>query len=127
LPLLELRAFDVPQGNAVKGPLLRLKEPHTNATGRDEPGGLIVHADSVARAELRPVDPRVAIREAAAALDSGLLMPETGQLRMTADYRFESFSRRGCSISRAAIGRTEWKDETGRTLNEIQISLASAS
>jgi hypothetical protein len=128
LPLLDLRAFDVPEADALKGPALRLQGPDTNAMGRDEPGGFVVHADSVGRVDHVPSIHPWLLEKRQQLLTQGVLVPDHGQLRMTADHRFESPSTAaGVLLGRAANGRIEWKDETGRTLKEIQASVASAT
>lgn len=127
LPLLDLRAFDVLEVDALKGPVLRLQGPDTNARGRDDPGGFIVLANSVGRADHVPSIHPWLLDKRHQLLDQGVLVPEDGVLRLTTDYRFDSPSTAaGVLLGRAANGRTEWKDASGRTLKEIQTSEASA-
>ena len=53
--------------------------------------------------------------------DDGILSPEGRVYRLTQDYVFKSPSTAaGVLLARSANGRTEWHDETGRTLKELQ-------
>jgi hypothetical protein len=127
LPLLDIRAFDVPKVDSLTGPVLRLHGPDTHASGRDEPGGFIVLAGSVARVEHVPSIHAYLLEKRQQLLNQGVLVAENGTLRLTTDYRFDSPSTAaGVLLGRAANGRTEWKDAKGRTLKEIQTVASSA-
>jgi hypothetical protein len=53
----------------------------------------------------------------------GLLIEDGDRLRLTDSYTFSSPSAAASVLlARPANGRTEWKDEAGRTLKEIQNS-----
>jgi Domain of unknown function (DUF4357) len=127
LPLLDVRAFDIPRAETLTGPMLRLQGPDTIATGRDEPGGFIVLAGSVGRAEHVPSIHAWLLEKRQQLLNQGVLANEGDTVRVTTDYRFDSPSTAaGVLLGRAANGRTEWKDAKGRTLKELQ-ALASAA
>jgi hypothetical protein len=125
LPLLDVRAFDVPKVDTSSGPLLRLQGPDTDASGRDEPGGFVVLGGSLGRVEHVPSIHAWLLERRQQLLDQGVLVAENGVLRVTTDFRFESPSAAaGVLLGRAANGRTEWKDAEGRTLKELQTSAA---
>jgi hypothetical protein len=128
LPLLDVRAFDIPKVEVLEGPVLRLQGPDTSASGRDEPGGFIVLAGSIGRAEhVASIHPWLLERRNQL-LNQGVLVPDNGVLRVSTDYRFDSPSTAaGVLLGRAANGRTEWKDAKGRTLKELQTSASSPS
>jgi predicted GIY-YIG superfamily endonuclease len=126
LPLLDVRAFDVPRTESASGPVLRLEGPDAKATGRDDPSGFIVLAGSVGRLATVPSIHSWLLDKREQLLKQGVLVPDNGVLRMASDYRFESPSAAaGVLLGRAANGRTEWKDAQGRTLKAIQAAAAS--
>lgn len=54
-------------------------------------------------------------------MQQGVLVPDAEGYKMAQDYTFNSPSTAaGVLLGRAANGRTEWKDDQGRTLKEIQ-------
>jgi hypothetical protein len=125
VPLLDVRAFDVP--TRADGPLLRLQGPDTNATGRDEASGFVVLEGSIGRLEHVPSIHAWLLERRQQLLSQGVLIPEGGILRLTTNYRFDSPSTAaGVLLGRAANGRTEWKDANGKTLKEIQAAFAGA-
>lgn len=121
-PLLGIDAFDLGEPDSKsEGTQLFLKGPDATGVGEDRPDGFVVFAGSLART--RTVDsysPRtIEIRESLA--EDGVLVEEGEHLRFTQDYVFGSPSlAASVLLGRNANGRTEWKDETGRTLKELQ-------
>jgi hypothetical protein len=125
LPLLDIRAFDVPVTSTKKAPLLRLTGPDTTAQGRDEPGGFLVLAGSTGRVETVPSIHPFLVERRQQLLNQGVLVPRDGVLQLSTDYQFDSPSTAaGVLLGRAANGRTEWKDAQGRTLKELQLAAA---
>lgn len=120
-PLLDVREFDVPVVEPSDETLLTLTGPDTSAQGRDEPSGFLVLEGATGRADPVPSIHSYLLDKRQQLLDQGVLMPENGRLRLTANYRFDSPSMAAAVfLGRAANGRTEWKDAAGRTLKQLQ-------
>jgi hypothetical protein len=56
-------------------------------------------------------------------MERGILVADTDTVKLSQDYTFDSPSAAaGVLLGRNVNGRTEWKDEEGRTLKQIQTS-----
>jgi Domain of unknown function (DUF4357) len=120
-PVIGLRAFERPESAEPDTEHLSLSGPGTSGQGRESSDGFVVLQGSVARVETVPsihsylAELREALRQ------EGVLESTAEGLRFTRDYVFNSPSTAaGVLLGRAANGRTEWKDGTGRTLKELQ-------
>jgi len=93
----------------------------TLAYGQETPEGFVVFSGSRGRREtVGSLFPRM-VNLRRELLDTGVLVESPEGLILTQDYRFVSPSTAaGILMGRSANGRTEWKDETGRTLKTIQ-------
>jgi hypothetical protein len=120
-PVLGVDAFEIAQAKPGGAALLHLSGKHAEGRGRDEPEGFIVFEGATARADEVDSIHATYTTLRAELLDSGVLRPEGGALRLTQDYRFNSPSAAAAALlGRSANGRLEWKDASGRTLKEIQ-------
>src|SRR5262249_20267887 len=91
--------------------------------GYDAPEGFVVLAESQAAKESVPSIPPYVTDQRNGLMSRGLLVPNGDALVLTQDYTFDSPSAAaGVLLGRSANGRTEWKDENGRTLKDIQTS-----
>lgn len=98
------------------------------AKGRESAQGFIVEAGSQASIENTPslIQHFAWISKLKEELvANGVLVTEGNAYSFTQDYAFSSPSTASAVVlGRASNGRTDWKDETGRTLKEIQESQA---
>jgi Domain of unknown function (DUF4357) len=128
-PVLGVRAFERPESAEVDTAQLSLSGPGASGGGREASDGFVVDAGSIARPETVPsihaylADLRETLQQ------EGVLVSSSEGLRFTRDYVFNSPSTAaGVLLGRAANGRTEWRDESGRTLKELQArQVASAT
>lgn len=126
LPVLGIHAFEQSPLKTIKGetPLLTCQGRGVTASGHDTPQGFVVQSGSFAVKDetpsLKERFPNV-IELRADLLKNGVLISEGDNFRFTQDYTFNSPSlASGVVLGRSSNGRTEWKDETGRTLKELQ-------
>lgn len=120
-PLLGLNAFETVPAVPTDRPRLRLARGSVTAFGRDTPDGFIVESGSKARlAETKALHTyvrtlRTKLRE------SGLLRVDGEALQFSADWIASSPSTAAMVVlGSPANGRTEWVDDTGRTLRTLQ-------
>ena len=121
LPLVGLYAFEKPRRSARRRALLFLDARGVRAKGEETAGGFVVLAGSQAAAsEVPSIHTYLAgIRRALPAQQ--VLVPAGDALVFAQDYAFSSPSTAaGVVLGRSANGRTEWKDQQGRTLKAIQ-------
>lgn len=122
-PILGIHAFDVvvaPSQSVRPSSRLRVRS-QVVAYGRDAAEGFIVEAGSEARTEEQAsIPPQLhALREKLIA--DGILRSDGESLSLTQDYVFSSPSNAaGVLLGRAANGRVEWVDDSGRTLKQLQ-------
>lgn len=129
-PPLLTHVEPVPQGSGVppQSPLrpvhaasLRLVGLGASATGRAVARGIEVFVGSIARAEPVPSFEERYVRMREDLEASGILARSSEGLVFTRNHTFRSPSAAAIVLlGRTANGRTEWKDEQGRTLKQLQ-------
>jgi len=125
LPVLGIHAFE--QASSIKkggAPKLHCQGKGIAATGRDTAQGFVVYSGSYASKDQTPslkqysptvCDLRIQL------VKSGVLGKVGEKLQFTQDYTFSSPSLAAAVIlGRQSNGRTEWKDDNGKTLKELQ-------
>lgn len=98
------------------------------AAGYDRPDGFVVEANSqAAKADSANLQPYlVALRRSL--VENGVFGAGGETYRLTLDYAFTSPSTAaGALLGRHVNGRTEWKDEQGRSLKDIKDAEANDS
>lgn len=121
LPILGLSIFEKAKVIGEKSRDLILKSKDIEARGQDTAEGFVVRAGSLAKKKEAPSIQDYLSRLRRTLLDQGIFMDEDTHFRLTQDYTFNSPSTAaGVLLGRSANGRTEWKDEQGRTLKKIQ-------
>ena len=130
LPVLGIHAFEKSPTIRVKGDLsiLSCSGRGVTATGHDTPQGFVVQSGSFSAKEevssLKKHFPNVC-KLRSDLIKNGVLLSERSKFRFTQNYTFNSPSlAAGVVLARSANGRTDWKDQNGRTLKEIQQSQA---
>ncbi len=122
-PVLDVRAFEPIETAAASSDRLRLSGAGAQAEGKETPDGFVVFAGSLASATATPAIPARLADLRTKLIQSGVLEEAGGTLRFTQDYVFASpSSAAGVLLGWSANGRLEWKDESGKTLREIQAS-----
>lgn len=125
-PVLDVRAFEPLEDATASGTRLRLSGPGAHGEGAETAEGFVVSAGSVARSAEVPSIHQWLTELRARLVESGVVEHAPDGLRFTQDYVFESPSAAaGVLLGRAANGRTEWKDDQGNTLKQIQASVAA--
>lgn len=126
-PILGIGAFEIPPSStaASGAPRLRIQAVGVVAYGRDEPEGFVIDAGSTIRpTEVKSV-PSYVHETREKLRSSGVLVKSGSVLAMTEPAVFSSPSNAaGFVLGRAANGRTEWVDDSGRTLKDIQEAAA---
>ncbi len=121
LPLLGVFAFEAVETHATAAEVLRLKGKDADATGADTSEGFVVFADSLARGDTVPSTHAYLIGLRQTLLADGVLQPHGTQLRFAKPWIFNSPSTAaGVVLGRSANGRTEWRNDAGLTLKQIQ-------
>jgi hypothetical protein len=127
LPVLGIAGFESAPGSAGSGPLqvtLTCRGKGIEARGYEATQGFVVKAGSEAVGqEVSSMKEHVRgmyeIRRDL--IDNGVLVAAEHGYRFTQDYVFTSPSTAAAVVlGRSANGRVEWKDASGRTLEEIQ-------
>jgi hypothetical protein len=128
LPLLRIDAFDLPTDVDSIESRLYVSGPEAKGEGSETRDGFLVLAGSVARPSTVPSVHGYLVQLREKLLQQGILVADEQGLRLTQDYVFNSPSTAaGVLLGRAANGRTEWRDASGRSLKELeQARLASA-
>ena len=126
LPVLGIHAFEQSPLTTARyeDPALICKGRGVEATGHDTPQGFVVRSGSMTAKDEVPSlmhhFPR-ASELRADLVKNGVLRPDGPHLRFTQDFTFNSPSGAATVVlGRAANGRTEWKDASGRTLKQLQ-------
>jgi hypothetical protein len=121
-PIVGVEAFEALDAQvAPSSPRLYLKGESTSAEGRETAEGLLVFAGATARATVAPSLRDGRQRQRDRLIAEGVFEPHDDVLRLTRDYLFTAPSAAATILlGRSANGRVLWKDDTGRTLAEIQ-------
>lgn len=125
-PLVGLSAFEQPKARRPDKSVFRLNGKGIHATGYESAQGFVVQVGSTAvREETNSIHSyQSALRKELT--EQGVLVLDGQFLRLTQDYNFSSPSTAAAVLlGRTASGPGEWKDESGRTLREIQLQQAS--
>jgi len=126
LPVLGIHAFEQSPSSITNPgtPLLFFQRPGITATGKDTSQGFVVQSGSLASLDVNPsikehkpgvIEMRNDLRK------SGVLVLDGGNLRFTQNYTFSSSSFAASIISgQSTSGPREWRDQSGKTLKELQ-------
>jgi len=120
-PVLGLSAFEMPAERAASARVFFAKARGTDAKGFETDDGFVVKAGSVVSSgEVDSMPPSFsAMRKQLR--DAGVIAEQGAQSVFTQDYAFGSPSTAASVVlGRNANGRVEWKDDTGRTLKQVQ-------
>lgn len=127
LPVLGVSAFELTRANdtnQVNATLLHCSGKGLKALGYESNQGFVVKANSQASADLTQSmrEQMHGIVDLRQDLISNEVLQRVGESYVfQQDYSFSSPSTAAAIVlGRSANGRTEWKDETGRSLKEIQ-------
>ncbi|OPY75364.1 MAG: hypothetical protein A4E65_03594 [Syntrophorhabdus sp. PtaU1.Bin153] len=121
LPIIGLNVFEKAKVLGEKSHDLILKSKGIEARGQDTAEGFVVRTGSLAIKDEAPSIHGFLSGLRRTLLDQGIFANEGTHFRLTQDYTFNSPSTAaGVLLGRSANGRTEWKDEQGRTLKKIQ-------
>lgn len=123
LPVVGVNFFEKPRGPTARARDLFLNARGITAQGYEEAGGLVVREGSrAARDEVPSIQAHLSdLRRAL--LSQGILEDEGkgATFRLAQDYSFNSPSTAaGVLLGRTSNGRAEWKDSSGKSLNEMQ-------
>lgn len=131
LPVLGINAFEQPKriANAPQQETLYLEAKGFRASGYESSQGFVVLKGSQAMLNEQPsaaTHARGAVELRADLKERGVIKQEGSSYVFTQDFSFSSPSTAASVIlGRAANGRTEWKDKSGRVLKAIQESVQS--
>ncbi len=118
-PVLGITAFERPQPPPAR--LLYVRSKGILARGYDAPQGFVVLAGSQAVRDPVPSIPTHALELRKSLTEREILLSDGELLKLAQDYTFDSPSTAAdVVLGRSANGRTEWKDDSGVTLKEIQ-------
>jgi Domain of unknown function (DUF4357) len=119
-PVVGVHAFEVSSAAVAGEPHLYLHGPSATVEGKETPDGFVVLAGSTARADAVPSIHTFLNELRQSLIHEGAMQPTTEGLRFVRDYLFKSSSTAAAVVlGRNANGRTEWKDENGKTLKQI--------
>jgi hypothetical protein len=119
--VLGINAFQMAAGVAPSTHLLHLKGKGLTGTGYETDDGFVVRAGSESPKDAAPTAPASVVRLRQALLSQGVFVDANDRYRLTQDYTFSSPSMASdVLLARSSNGRIEWKDDSGRTLKEIQ-------
>lgn len=128
LPVLGVQAFErsSPAAAGDVGAVLYCASGKADAKGRDTPQGFVMMAGSTASPDevdsLSKYLPGI-VKLRKQLLEDGVLAAQEEGWRFTQDYTFSSPSQASAVVlGRSSNGRRDWRDASGRTLNEIQES-----
>jgi hypothetical protein len=120
-PVVGVHAFEEPSAAVAGAERLYLRGPSATAEGTETPDGFVVLAGSMARTETTAGFQNYQRELRQSLIQDGVIQTTPEGLRFVRDYLFNSPSTAAAVVlGRAANGRTEWKDETGKTLKQIQ-------
>ncbi len=100
-----------------------LRGKDAEAVGELVEDGFVVRAGAIARLEVVPSAQDAVPSMRKKLIESGVLIEESGRLRFTQDYLFNTPSGAAAVVlGRTSNGWMDWKDESGRTLNDARRS-----
>lgn len=98
-----------------------LKGKDAEATGELVEDGFVVRAGAVVRKEVVPSALDTVSSMRSKLIESGVLVEESGQLRIAEDYLFGTPSGAAAVVlGRTSNGWVDWKDKDGRTLHDAK-------
>lgn len=120
-PILGLSIFEKPTRVAHHEQLLHLRAKGIEARGYESPEGFVVIAGSQAVATEVPSIHGYLSHLRMTLLQHDLLRKKGRSFSLTQDYTFNSPSTAaGVLLGRSANGRTEWRDDHGKSLRQLQ-------
>jgi hypothetical protein len=120
-PVMGVHAFEPPPTVKPGEQLLHLTGPAATATGKETPEGFLVLAGSSGRPMTTPSIHKYMADLRHTLIEEGVLLPAPDGLKFVRDYLFQSPSTAAAVVlGRNANGRIEWKNESGKTLKQIQ-------
>jgi len=121
LPVLGVGVFEKPPAPTQEARLLHLNAKGITSRGYESGDGFVVMSGSQAVGSEVPSVPPTVAELRRNLVQKGVLKETGGVLTFTDNYLFNSPSlAAGVVLGRSANGRTEWRDQKGRTLREIQ-------
>ncbi len=129
-PVLGLRVFEQASAkpSASAQQLFQLRGPSAAGQGFESPAGFTVLRGAIARRDFVDSTPAAWVQLRAQLVQQGVFAEDASGLILAQDYEFNSPSQAAMALlSRAANGRTEWKDANGVTLKEHQERAAAAA
>jgi hypothetical protein len=119
--LLSVSVFQKPAGLSPSAQLFYIKAKGLTAVGYEADDGFVVRAGSESSQKAARATPDSVVKLRATLLDKGVFVKDKDRYKLTQDYAFSSPSSAASAVlGMSANGRTEWKDEKGRTLKEVQ-------
>lgn len=120
-PVLGVTVFERPSALSPGERILSLKSKGIEARGYESVDGFVVMAGSQAVGIEVPSLPSSVAELRKSLVDKGVFKQTAGAYTSSEDYAFSSPSLAAAVfLARTANGRTEWRDQSGRTLREIQ-------
>lgn len=120
-PLLGVTVFEKPPVPTPQERMLHMKAKGATAKGYEASQGFVVFKGSTAVRETVPSIEKYLVTLRKRLIEQGILEVSGDHYVLTQDYTFDSPSMAaGVMAGRTANGRDEWKDESGRSLKDIQ-------
>ena len=124
-PLLGLSVFEAKTATARGKTMLYLRGAGIEGQGYEASQGFVVRKGSTARAQTAPSSHDGTVRLRNDLIKQEVLTIQGDRYTLTQDYVFNSPSvAASILLGRNANGRIEWKDQSGKTLKELQTSEA---
>jgi hypothetical protein len=121
LPLMGLSAFESPAERPASARVYYARARGANAIGFESAEGFVVQQGSVVSSTQTDSLPVTTAALRQELRRSGVIVERNGAWVMTQDYVFSSPSTAAnVVLGKNANGRTEWKDERGLTLKQLQ-------
>jgi hypothetical protein len=120
-PLLGISVFEKPPAPRPQERMLHLKAKGIAAKGYEASQGFVVLKASEAVAETVPSIHNYMVTLRKRLIEQGILEKSGDHYVLTQNYTFDSPSTaEGVMIGRTGNGRVDWKDDSGRSLRDIQ-------
>ena len=118
--VLGVPIFQKPAEQPSSSATLQLHGIDPQPTGSRTPDGFLVYAGSLARSKVGVLK-RPTVNRRNALMESGILVSDGTQLRLTEDHLFSNPSQAASvMLGRAANGLIEWRTAGGTTLKQLQ-------